>query len=298
MASATTTAELVQLKNILYPTDFSQPSELALPFATSLARRYGATIHALHVLTPMVTPENGMSGIAIEAEVENASRSMRDLDSQLVGLDHQTKVVNAPAVWDGLMDAVAARSIDLIVIGTHGRSGVGRLLLGSVAEEVFRRSACPVMTIGPGVRTSPHAGGRFHRILFATDHSRASAAAAPYAVSLAENNEARLLLVYVARPIEEQKREAGCQLSVAEMIHKLYDIVPEQAHLSVPPEVAIEYGSAAEQIVEAGKQRSADLIVLGVRSARHYLGSATHLARNIAHEVVARAACPVLTVRE
>jgi nucleotide-binding universal stress UspA family protein len=298
MASAVKTAELIQLKNILYPTDFSQPSEMALPFATALARKYGATIHALHVLTPVITPESGISGIAIQAEVENASRFMGELDSQLAGTEHQTSVENALSVWEAVDNAIREHSIDLIVIGTHGRTGVSRVLLGSVAEEIFRRSPCPVMTVGPAVRTSTHAGGRFRRILFATDYSCASVAAAPYAVSLAENNEARLLLMHVTRPIEQKKRGQECELSVAEMIHRLYDIVPDRARLSIPPEVSIEYGSPAQRIIEAAKQRSADLIVLGVRSARGHLGAATHIERRTAHEVVAHASCPVLTVGE
>lgn len=298
MATAVKAAELIQLKNILYPTDFSEPSERAFPFAIALARRYGGTIHALHVLTPIITPEAGLSGIAIQAEVENASRFMSEIDSQLAGVEHQTSVENALSVWEAVDNAIREQSIDLIVIGTHGRTGVPRLLLGSVAEEVFRCSPCPVMTVGPTIRTSTHAGGRFRRILFATDYSCASAAAAPYAVSVAKNNEARLLLMHVTRPIAERKRDQKCELSVAEMIHRLYDIVPDQAHLSIPPEVSIEYGSPAERIIEAAKQRSADLIVLGVRSARGPLGSATHIERRTAHEVVAHASCPVLTVRE
>jgi nucleotide-binding universal stress UspA family protein len=298
MASAVKTMDSVRLRNILYPTDFSQPSEMALPFATALARRYGATIHALHVLTPIVIPESGVIGIAIQAEVESASRFMGEIDSQLAGVDHQTSVKNAVSVWEAVDNAIREHSMDLIVLGTHGRNGVSRLLLGSVAEEVFRRSPCPVMTVGPAVRTSIHAGGRFRRILFATDYSAASVAAAPYAVSLAENNEARLLLMHVTRPIEQRRRDRKCELSVAEMIHRLYDAVSDQPHLSIPPEVSIEYGSPAERIIEAAKHRSADLIVLGVRSARGHLGSATHIERRTAHEVVAHASCPVLTVRE
>jgi len=297
MASAVKVAELIQLKNILYPTDFSEPSELALPFATALARRYSATIHALHVLTPVVTPEASMSGLAIQAEVESAEQFMRQLESQLAGLDHLATVESALSVWEAVENVIQDHSVDLIVMGTHGRTGVSRLLLGSVAEEVFRRSPVPVMTVGPAVRTSTHAGGRFRRILFATDYSPASAAAAPYAVSLAENNEARLVLIHVT-PRIERKRDQKCEISVAEMIHRLYDIVPCQAHLSIPPEVSIEYGSPAERIIAAAKQRSADLIVLGARRARGHLGSATHLERRTAHEVVARASCPVLTVRE
>jgi nucleotide-binding universal stress UspA family protein len=292
------TAELIQLKNILYPTDFSRPSELALPFAAALARAYGATVHALHVLTPIITGESGVSEIAIEAEVASASRFMHELDSQLAGTEHQTSIENAFTVWEAVDKAIREHSIDLVVMGTHGRTGVRRLLLGSVVENVFRSSPCPVMTVGPACRASTHAAGRLRRILFATDYSAASAAAAPYAISLAESNRARLLLVHVTPAIERRKRDQKCELSVAEMIHRLYDIVPDQAHLSIPPEVSVEYGSPAERIVEVAEQRSTDLIVLGVRNAHGHLGTATHLEPTTAHEIVARACCPVLTVRE
>lgn len=298
MTSAVKTAELIQLKNILYLTDFSQPSEMALPFAIALARRYGATIRALHVLTPIITPESGISGIAIQAEVENASRFMTELDSKLAGTEHEGSVENAFSVWEAVTNAIHQHSIDLVVIGTHGRTGVPRFLLGSVAEEIFRRSPCPIMTVGPACQTSIHAAGRFRRILFATDYSAASAAAAPYAVSIAENNEARLLLLHVAQIAAPVDGDRNTELSVAEMIHKLYEIVPQHSHLYVPPEVLIEYGKPAHRIVEVAHHRSADLIVLGVRSLHGHLGTATHVERRTAHEIVANAPCPVLTVRE
>jgi nucleotide-binding universal stress UspA family protein len=300
MASAVRAAELVQLGNILYATDFSEPSELALPFVEGLARRYGATVHALHVLTlnglASFTPE--MAGIAYEAAAERALASMQELDSRLAGLHHQTLVERALNVWQGVEQVIRDRSIDLIVVGTHGRTGATRLVLGSVAEEIFRRSALPVMTVGPAVRTSTHNGGHFHRILFATDYTPASVCAAPFAVSLAEVNQGRLVLVHVAPTFNSKKADRKSDLSVAEMIQRLYDTVPQDARLSIPPEVAIEYGHPSEKIIDAAKRRSADLIVLGVRSAHGHLGAATHLERATAHEVVAHAPCPVLTVRE
>jgi nucleotide-binding universal stress UspA family protein len=292
-------AELVKVKNILYPTDFSQPSEEALPFAVALARRYGATVHALHVLTPVAATDAGLTGMALEAETQAAFGFMQQLDSQLVGLQHQTAVERAPSVWDGVGQAIREYSVDLIVLGTHGRVGAQRLLLGSVAEEIFRQSCKPVITVGPDVRTSAHKGGRFHRVLFATDYSPASVAAAPYAVSLAENSAGRLLLVHVAQMAEPRDGDAQAEAaSVAEMIHKLYDTVPPTTELPIPPEVLIEYGKPADRIVEVAHRRSVDLIVLGVRSARGHLGPATHFERAIAHEIVAHAPCPVLTVRE
>jgi nucleotide-binding universal stress UspA family protein len=298
MASAVKVSELIQLKNILYPTDFSEPSELALPFAIALARRYEATIHALHVLTPIVTPECGLSGIAIDAEVENTSRFMGELDSRLAGVEHRMSIENAITVWEAVDKAIRERSVDLIVIGTHGRTGVPRLLFGSVAEEIFRRSSCPVMTVGPVCRTSVHAAARFRRILFATDYySPASAAAAPYAASIAEKNDARLMLLHVVENAPPVDGDRKAELSVAEMIHKLYETVPPQVHCSIPPEVVIEYGKPAHTIIEVAHHRSADLIVLGVRSAHGHFGTATHFERTTAHEIVANAPCPVLTIR-
>ncbi|HUJ30281.1 MAG TPA: universal stress protein [Candidatus Acidoferrum sp.] len=300
MTSTLKTAELIKLKSILYPTDFSEPSELALPFATALARRYGATVYALNVITPnpfaSSTPE--CAGMALDAERELAFASMTQLESELAGLHHETIVERALNVWDGVNQAIQDCSVDLIVLGTHGRTGAQRLLLGSVAEEVFRRCDRPVLTVGPNVRTSSHNGGRFHRILFATDYSPASVAAAPYAVSFAENNEARLLLLHVAKMAETRKPEEKREQSVAELIHRLYDTVSPHAELSIPPEVAIAYGQPAERIIETARERSVDLIVLGVRSARGHLGAATHLERATAHDIVAHAPCPVLTVRE
>lgn len=295
----TGTQQLVQLKKILYLTDFSQPSEQALPFAAALARRYGAKLHSLHVFMPAPyagkTP--GMAAAGMEAEEEIARAEMQRVESQLSGLQHQEIVESGLGVWATVDQVIRDYGIDLIVMGTHGRTGPERLLLGSVTEEVFRRSHVPVLTIGPSVKTGAHSGGRFHRVLFATDFTPASVAAAPYAVSLAQESEARLLLLHVLPLPQELRDETRFQTSVAELIHRLYEVVPPDVQLGIPPQVAIEYGNPAERIIEAAKERGADIIVLGVRSAAGHLAAATHVQRATAHAVVAHALCPVLTVR-
>ncbi len=290
-----------KVKNILYLPDFSEPSETALPFAATLARGYGAKVHALHVLIPApyiyMSPE--LTAAAIGAAEENAQAEMQRVESRLAGLEHDTLVVRGTEVWPAVRRALEEENVDLIVLGTHGRTGAEKLLLGSVAEETFRRSPVPVLTIGPGVRSSVHNGGRFHRVLFATDFSPESLAGAPYAVTLAQENQARLLLLLVMRkpsPANESDKKL-VDLSVAEAIHRLYEIVPRDAHLDPAPEVAVEFGDPADRIVEVATQRGADVIVIGVRSAAGHLGAATHLQRAIAHKIVAHAPCPVLTVR-
>jgi nucleotide-binding universal stress UspA family protein len=291
----------VKMRNILYLTDFSEPSEAALPFAIAFGRGYGAKVHALHVFmpSPYVYTTPGLTSAAIEAVEENAQAEMRRVESQLAGLQHTTIIERGTGVWPAVEQAIQDEDVDLIVLGTHGRTGAEKLLLGSVAEEIFRRSPVPVLTIGPSVRSSAHNGARFHRVLFATDFTPESFAGAPYAISFAQENKSHLLLLLVMRKPEQLNDSDNrlFELSAAEAIHRLYEIVPKDAKLDFPPEVAVEYGEPAERIVQIARERGADLIVLGVRAAAGRLGAATHLERAIAHKVVAHAACPVLTVR-
>jgi len=290
----------ITLKNILYLTDFSEPSEAALPFAAAIAREYAAKIHAFHVLLPMpytyATPES--TAASLEAQEEAVEQGMQRVHSELADLSHETIVQRAIGVWPSLDQAIKEYAIDLIVSGTHGRTGAQKLLLGSVAEEIFRRSRVPVLTIGPWAWTEVHNGAKFRRVLFATDFTRESLAAAPYAISMAQENQARLFLLHVMGKADNQGVVAKtAEESFADAIHRLHELVPPDAELWCRPEPLVEYGNPAERILEVAKDRDADLIVLGVRNAAGHLGVATHLERTTAHQIVAHASCPVLTVR-
>jgi nucleotide-binding universal stress UspA family protein len=295
------TGTRIALKNVLYLTDFSEPSQAALPFAVAMAREFGAKIHALHVLIPepyvyaYATPAT--IGMAIEAQEESAEAEMQRVAAGLEGLPHDVAVMRAASVWPAIEQAIADFQADLIVLGTHGRTGAQKLLLGSAAEEIFRLSPVPVLTIGPWARGGAHNGANFRRVLFATDFSPEAAAAAPYAISLAEEHEARLILLNVIHERLGEADRGRVQMSVAHVMYELHEIVPENAELWCRPEAAVEYGEPAARILEAAKKRDADLIVLGVRGAEGRLGAATHLERAVAHKVVAHATCPVLTVR-
>jgi nucleotide-binding universal stress UspA family protein len=287
------------LKNILFLTDFSEPSEIAVPYAVALAREYEAHACALHVLTPvpLAYASAESAGAAIEGLEEGAQDGMQQLDSQFTGVDHETMIVRAESVWAGITQVLAERDVDLLIVGTHGRTGAMKLLLGSVAEEIFRRSSVPVLTIGPVVRKGAHGGGQFHRVMLATDFTSESQAAAPYAISMAQEHQAKLLLLNVMRNPESKASDRKSQDTVANVMHQLYEMVPEAAELWCRPEATVRFGNPAERILEAAKEHEADLIVLGVREAAGHLGAATHLERTTAHKVVVQATCPVLTVR-
>jgi nucleotide-binding universal stress UspA family protein len=288
------TAKRLVLENFLFLTDFSEPSELAIPFAVSLARRYEAKLHALHVLTPV--PLSHVEDVNDGIE-ERALAQMLRLDSQLVGVTHETILVRGESVWSSVEKVLAELHIDLSIVGTHGRTGAMKVLLGSVAEEIFRRASVPVLTIGPWVRTGVHSGGRFHRVLYATDFKPEAEAAAPYAVSMAEENQARLLLLHVMRDPSTKRADERVVDSVANVMHQLYEIVPKSAEIWCRPEATVRFGSPADGILGVARELETDLIVLGVRDPGKRLGPATHLEHSTAHKVVAHAVCPVLTIR-
>jgi|ERR1700674_212020 len=290
----------IRLKNILYLTDFSEPSEAALPFAIEISRAFGSSVYAWHVLVPSpvvyMTPESPAS--AIEWQEEAAIEEMRRVDARLMGLPHETIVERGSDLWPALEKTLKEHEIDLIVLGTHGRTGAQKFLLGSSAEEVFRRSRVPVITIGPGVRSGAHNDARFRSVLFPTDFTPESLAAEPYAVSLAQENQARLILLHVIRKFAQGPRYNGRELSVAEAMHQLYELVPQDAELWCRPEALVNYGEPSEMILQAAEERGVDLIVMGVRNASGHPTAAAHLARATAYKIVANARCPVLTVRE
>jgi len=287
------------LKSILFLTDFSEPSEAALPFVTAVAREYGATIHAVHVLVPDTyaygSPETASSGF--EVQEENAQAEMQRVEAKLTGVAHEISIVRGAGIWQALEQVSASCEADLIVLGTHGRTGTQKMLLGSVAEEIFRRSEIPVLTIGPWVRDGIHCAAHYRRILYATDFSDESRAAAPYAVSLAQENQSRLFLLHVIHERKHHHKLASAGMTVANAMHELYELVPSDAELWCRPEPLVQYGDPATRILETAEDRDVDLVVLGVRDAAGRLGAATHLERSVAHRIVAHAKCPVLTVR-
>jgi len=289
----------IALKNILFLTDFSEPSAVALPYAAMIARAYGAKVTALHVVVPSaytyMTPE--MSATLLDAQDDAARTEMGRVEAEFAGLPREAIIERDIGVWPVLTKLLQEREVDLIVLGTHGRTGLKKAVLGSTAEEVFRRTSVPVLTIGPEVRTGGHNGGRFQCVLFATDFNSVSSAAASYAVSLAQENQSRLVLLHVLPAPKAGKDNKSVELSVAEALHRVEDLLPRDAKLWCRPEPVVEHGQASAQILATAERCGADLIVLGVRGMDTLSGLVTRIERATAYEVIAHAPCPVLTVR-
>jgi nucleotide-binding universal stress UspA family protein len=276
------------LRNILFATDLSPAAEKALPYVLALARRYDATVRTVHVVHPDVYPLTLPETWPLMAEAEEHVReaAKQELENKLQGISHELIFQKGP-IWQTLSEIVQKNKIDLLILGTHGRSGIGKAVMGSVAEEVFRQATCPVLTVGPWVCPKSGATLVLNRVLFATDFSPRSLAAAQYAISFAKENRAQLILLHCIHRSED----------LEPMLHTLREVVPLGVELLYPPKCIVRRGSPRDEILDVSEEQDADVIVLGVRSANWRLTAATHFADSTAYRIVTRAACPVLTVR-
>jgi nucleotide-binding universal stress UspA family protein len=286
----------IRFEKILYATDFSPASEVALPYALAVAEHYGATVFVVHAITPelyVYCPPESVESVLYAAE-QYANECMGKLTSSaMFGDIPHSGVVRHGEIWDVLSAMVSEHSIDLIVVGTRGRRGLSKLILGSAAEEVFRLSNRPVLTVGPhGTDTPPKR--EMQSILFATDFSADSARAMNYAISLAEEFQARLIVMHVA-PAPETDPCVKVRLTDF-FTERLNEFVPTEALSWCNPEYVVEFGPPAESILRTATERQAELIVLGVRGTGSMIRTSTHFGAT-AHRVVADACCPVLTIR-
>jgi nucleotide-binding universal stress UspA family protein len=288
----------IALKNILFATDFSPASLAAVPFAKQIAQRFGAKIYGFHVnpfLDYAGVEPNAWPAITQAADRE-AKEDAKRLDEELKGVEHEV-VVGEGRLWEFLSSFIKEKDIDLLVVGTRGRTGIGRALLGSVAEEILRQAPCPVMTVGPHVKLWSEPAAEMHEILYATDLLSEAPAAAPYAFSLAQENQSHLVMLHVFEdpmPKDILRRE---QL-VASRKRLLEGLIPREAALWCEPALVVEQGAPAEKILDVAKRRRTDLIILGARGVKGAGLAATHLNAGTAHKVLLQATCPVLTVRD
>ena len=288
----------VKLQKILFATDFTPSAQLALSYSVNLAHRYDAEVYSVNVLphqpfVEAVQPDPEQARLLAEQQLVALVGS-----ESFKGIRHQ-ELIEQGEVAEVLSKVVRDDEIDLIVIGTSGRKGLQKLLMGSVAEEVFRNAECPVLTVGPHATSWP-ADGKLRHILFTTDFGPESVHGLPYAISLAEENQARLTLLHVAPEptVALPEPEPGAMPVVdpdevvASTEKQLRALIPDGAQLSHEPEYMVQFGPAADTIVKVAAQR-ADMIVLGVKRPA---ALTKHLGAGVAYKVACEAMCPVLSV--
>ena len=148
---------MIKLAHILVPTDFSDYSQTALKYGCELANRFGATLHVIHAVEEYraFTPDSGMLLVPdymeqLNQAAERELQKLPDPDWFSGGDDRVVRGVRQGNPFVEVVRYAKENEIDLIVIGTHGRTGLTHALMGSVAEKVVRKATCPVLTVRPG----------------------------------------------------------------------------------------------------------------------------------------------------
>ncbi len=298
---------MIEFRQIICPVDFSESSVRALAYAGVLARWYDAQLTVLHVVPtfePMQTrgdlgdPVRVITPIPREQIIEEMSRSLNLADVS----PRATPVAEPGDPQSTIIDQALAKKADLIVMGTHGRRGFKRLLLGSVTEAVLREGACPVLTVPPQASAALPQAVTFKRILCPIDFSPSALQALGFALDLARQADGRVTLLNVVEWLAEEELPASTHFPVSEyrrqmvsgVQERLRNLVADESRTWVEIADVVEFGRAHRVILRAAEAKPSDLIVMGAQG-RGGIGLA--LFGSTTQQVVRGAACPVLTVR-
>lgn len=291
---------MIRITHILCPIDFSEFSSHALDQAVAVARWYEARLTVLHVFVnrpnmdlpplPLGNPER--------------DRLTRELQAFAASVSPEVSLVmrlrEGSSVYAEILAEAAESHADLIVLGSHGRSGFEHLFLGSVTEKVMRKAPCPTLVVPRrAAAVAGESAARPPRILCPVDFSESSLDTVAYALNMAEEVDARLTLLHVIEAPEfheipifaEENLAAAREAARAAAERRLHDLVPDEARTYCSVEAVVVEGSAYREILRQAGERQVDLIVMGVRGRRALdlllFGSTTH-------HVIRAAACPVL----
>jgi len=283
----------LSLKNILVPTDFSPASRAAVPFAQSLAQIYGSTILFAHA----IPPEPHLPVVTDRVPEEDAF-VWQDARSKLETFINDSGIAELPTktlldrgdVSIAIPEMIRDNSVDLVVVGSHGRRGVGKMILGSAAEKIYRTASCPVLTVGPNVHAS--SDWKLRRILCPVDLAEDPEPVLHYALSLAEENQAEFIVLDAIPLVPWQHRSSEEQRSN----RAIESLIPEQARDWCVPQIRVRWEHPAEAILCEAREREVDLIVMSVHKSRAASWMA-HMPWPVASEVVSQAPCPVVTIR-
>lgn len=299
---------MINIERILFPTDFSESSRQALPYAVALAETHDAELHLLHASVLHASdPANPshqfpeMANLQEQLE-ERADARMKEMIREhapepLTVVREQHRGISAPPV---ILEYVEERDIDLVVMGTHGRRGLRHLMLGSVTEEVVRRAPCPVLTAREQETPGPVEG--FEKILAPVDFSEHSELALGHALGLAQESDAALQLLHVVEevtypdfyyptPVTGQQMAAQIKERVTE---RLQGALSRIADAGVRADLHVIEGHPASSIAEFAADEGSDLVVVGTHGLT---GVKRALLGSVAEGVIRRTVPPVLTVK-
>lgn len=295
-----------EINRILCPVDLSEVSRDAIAHAVLLASWYKAKVTALHVRNPLVAPETDFRVLGFGPPLVLTDDEVNDARARVLacfgtaGADVDV-LIDSGRPAQQILERAKSLPADVVVIGTHGASGFEHLILGSVTEKVLRRAMCPVLTVPPLARTT--ATLPFRRILCPIDFSESSLAALDFALSLARQGDAGLTLLHVIEWLADEESPAGRPFAAPEYqrdrerdaLARLQRSIPDSISNACRTTTRLTHGKAYREILRIAAEDRSDLIVMGVHGRNPLdlmlFGSTTN-------QVVRRATCPVLTLRQ
>jgi nucleotide-binding universal stress UspA family protein len=298
---------VIQFTRILCPIDFSDVSIRALTYATALAAWYEARLDVLHVAAGFEdSPLSERAGHTGERFIPTAREDILSEMGRAIDAAGAAGQVSATLTQEGrahqvIADYARTQASDLIVMGTHGRSGFNRLLLGSVTEKVLRIAPCPVLTVPPASAGPTIAGVVFKRVICAIDYSPSSLASLRYALELGRQAAGRVTVLYALEYLEPDQPFTEVDVDSAKRRQLFTDHARERLHVELGLEpttwceidevVAVD--RAYRAILQEARTSEADLIVMG---AQGMSGLELMVYGSNTQHVLRAATCPVLTV--
>jgi nucleotide-binding universal stress UspA family protein len=285
------------VRNILLPTNFSSESAQAIEYVRSLQSCYDANVYVVHVLDLFpfyLASDAAAAGRMKEIQQAGQVQMQRFMETNGLNQPRFSSALLSGEISTAVETFIRECKIDLVILGSRAEEGLGRLFQGSIAEEIFRCTQCPVIVVGPKAG-SIASEGAFKRLFYPTDLSAGSRAAAPsLEYFLKCNPRARISLAHFLNynggtPYNRYRLRRDLELELTGMI-------PHALHKQLA-DVIVDFSSPVDGIIDFAEGLAADLLVLGVRHGGSFTRAATHDLCSVAYQIISRAPCPVLTVR-
>ena len=287
-----------EIKSILCPVDFSEFSTRAYRYALALAEHYQARLVVQHVVELWQYPSLGFAtSLELYEEFcqslgDKCNEQLREFVKHNAHREiHPELLVQHGMAPDTILSFAQTQKVDVIVMGTHGRRGYDRLMLGSVTDRVMRRAPCPVLAVCNAPQDSlADTPIIWNRILFCADFSSNSGEALDCVISAAAEYHAELTLLHV---LEDAPSHAKKDKAIAAALEQLEKLIPTEARKALKIKTAVRIGKPYRQIIQFVEEQHTDMVTMGVhgRGALDLavFGSTTYRVMQLGH-------CPVLVV--
>jgi len=270
-------------------------NKTAFAYALAEAREFGSELIIFHAYDTLMTSSANASGIVyydFEAAAAEDVKHLEPLAQQAREAGVPCQLVARPGLpEDQILKYVREHNIDRVVMGTHSPGPIGKLLVGSVAEAVLRKSPVPVFVAGPEVLEGTYRNFITHTVLCAVSLTENCEQVVEFAARVALQHKARLILEHVIRP--QDRREVLAHHTLSEIENHLINLIPLEMQQAVQAQAVVVSGDPTEELLYQSRAQYADLIVFGAHGASAFAAITRH---GVVYKVLAHAQCPVITL--